>query len=114
MNIHISGSISSSKLALKLFRLHAATAGRRGEATGEENSEDRGEATGEENGKMQGTARRRKWGRCKATGEESVDCEYSTGEDSTDPPGISRSNAKSAASIKAKHYAGEEQSLFQT
>ena len=105
MNIHISGSISSSKLALKLFRLHAATAGRRGEATGEENSEDRGEATGEENGKMQGTARRRKWGRCKATGEESVDAEYFE-----DPPGISRADAKNAASTKGKHYAGEEQS----
>ena len=103
MNIHISGSISSSKLALKFFRLDAAA--RRDEATGEENSEDRDEATGEQNGKMQGTARRRKWGRCKARGEESVDAEYFE-----DPPGNSRANAKCAASTKGKHYAGEEQS----
>jgi hypothetical protein len=87
MNIHIIGSISSSNDA------YLEAAGRRDEATGEEN------------GKMQGTARRRKWGRCKATGEESVDAEYFE-----DPPGISRANAKSAASTKGKHYAGEEQS----
>ncbi len=55
MNIHISGSISSSKLALKFFRLDAG--GRRDEARGEENAEDRGEATGEENGEDAGNSK---------------------------------------------------------